>query len=293
MSYSDIRNDYIADEPVSASDLNLRGDILRSQLVSAVDALGIGVIHAGDFLAGTDSVAAGGAVIRSDDGTPVIVRSGASLPIPARGDFEYLHLVLRKPEIDDSAGTNSVRGAAPVLRVSEDEEEPDAILLAMWDGTQWVDKRPLSKLAQIESLLADVGYDADARAIGTINERLAALEGDGDDDAAGGLLAQFNAFKNAQLATNADFAARLVALEKLLGVEVTGNTRDLDRYAIRNDMRQDVAIAQLKPDFSLIADGSIFVPGTAGDGEQFGNGVTARDVHSGNTVIDAEKGEER
>ena len=175
MSYQ-IKTDYNSTTRVSSVDLNLRGDILQAQLPGAFESLGIGVLRATDLQVGTSAVAPGGAIIRNEAGVPIYVRVPNALPIPARGNGEYLHLVLRVPEFEDGPGTNSTRGAAPVLRVSEDEEEPDALLLAQWDGTKWADRRPRSNMALLEELQDDVGYDDDARGKGTVNERIERFE---------------------------------------------------------------------------------------------------------------------
>ena len=197
MSY-EIKTDYVSTTPVSSVDMNLRGDILQAQLPGAFEALGVGVLRATDLLAGTSTVAPGGAIIRNESGVPIYVRVPDTLPIPARGDGEYLHLVLRVPEYDDTQGTNSARGALPTLRISEDEEEPDALLLAQWDGEQWLDRRPLSNLALLAQLESDLGYDDDARDKGNVNERLAQLETpvDPTDPDVGITPVAFNALQN-------------------------------------------------------------------------------------------------
>ncbi len=216
MSYN-IKTDYAFDSIIDEDDLNLRGDILQAQLPGAFEALGVGVLRASDLLAGTSTVAPGGAIIRTESGVPIYVRVPDTLPIPARGDGEYLHLVLRVPEFEDTQGTNSARGALPTLRVSEDEEEPDALLLAQWVETQWVDRRPRSKIALLEELQADIGYDDEAREKGTVNERLAQFEAADPTDPNADFNAQvaFIALQN-RIAQNENTIAALAAQIALL-----------------------------------------------------------------------------
>lgn len=288
-----IKRDYIPNQPVVANDLNARGDILASQLPGALLALGAGVTGAPDLLV-TSEVAAGGAIILSNDGTPVFVRVPNALVIPARDANVYLHLALRVP-IDataDNAATNSMRGAAPVLLLSEDDEEPDALLLAEWDGAAWEDRRTFSALGLLSQLQGDIGYDATIRALGSIAARLTALEADPADPDAGVTPGAFNNLKDrvaALEAANADLNARI---DEIAGPS-QGTSAALRRYEMRDIARLETEDVKTRPAFSLDIDGSVFVAGLAGNGEDYGNGVSARDVHSGNTIVDEERGEER
>lgn len=195
MSYG-LKTNYSQATPVSPGDLNRRADVIQAQLPGAFDALGVGILGAGDLLVDNvnDEIAAGRALVLGSDDILVYVLVPAAVPIPLRSDETYLHLALRVPDAiggpGDTSGTDSKRGAPPVPLLSDTDDEPDALLLAEWDGSTWVDRRPKSRLVALEAdvaqLKADVGYDASARAIGTVAARLLLLAGSGEGGEGGG-----------------------------------------------------------------------------------------------------------
>ena len=276
MSYN-IKTDYAFDSVIDEDDLNLRGDILQAQLPGAFEALGIGVMHANDLLAGTSNVAPGNAIIRNEAGVPVYVRVPNALPIPARGEGEFLQVVLRVAEQDDLQGTSSARGAPPILRVSEDEEEPDSLLLAQWDGAQWVDRRPKSALALLSQLQDDIGYDATIRELGSLAVRLAALEAPldetGDD---------FNvrAALNAQKARIDALALELAELKDKTNEGAVITIRETPSNLIINSGKMIAELAHLNPTNSRQFIAGVDMPGKTGDAQDW-NGVAAPVVRIG------------
>jgi hypothetical protein len=187
MSYG-IKNNYGYGIAVSPGDLNRRADVLQAQLPGAFTGLGAGVFGLGELLVDTPlagQVSAGSALVLNSEGVLVYVHVPEPLFIPVRSDELYLHLALRVPDPADSygdtAGTDSLRGAPPNLLLSENEEETDALLLASWNGTAWVDERVFSLPADTAQLHLDLA---------ALTARLAALEagtGGGEDGGEGGI----------------------------------------------------------------------------------------------------------
>ena len=296
-----LKNNYSIGVPVSPSDLNRRADILSAQLPGAVGLLGVGVVGPNDLLiSGTGTgtnVAPGQAVIESADGTPVYVRVPSALPVPARGAGEnYLHLALRVPltigNTSDTQGTDTLRGAAPVLLLSADDIETDALRLANWNGASWTDARVFTLMGALRLAVSDLGYDAAARVKGTVNARLDALTtpvAAGSSGSFASLQSQVNALK-AALDTQ---ATQIAVLQGKIGTPgLESAVDDINRYEVRELARHGVELTKLDAHFSTLTDDSIFVPGTAGNGEDLGNGLSARDVHSGNTALDLDGGSE-
>ncbi|RYG75448.1 hypothetical protein EON80_00640 [bacterium] len=210
-----LKNNYASGVQVSPGDLNRRADVLQSQLPGAFRAFGPGVFELDDLLVNSPTsgqISAGNALILNSDGILVYVQVPAAASIPVRDDELYLHLALRVPNAiggpGDTAGTDSRRGAAPVFLLSENEEETDALLLASWDGTGWVDARTFSASAQMQQIQADIGYDATQRAKGSLASRLDALSAPIDPGSDGPTAAQFAALQG-------DLAAALVRIATL------------------------------------------------------------------------------
>lgn len=298
MSYG-LKTNYAPGVAVSPGDLNRRADVLQAQLPGAFQALGAGVFEPAALLVNspTGKVAPGSALIENHDGVLVYVSVPNALSIPARAGETYLHLALRVPSPiggpEDTAGTDSLRGAIPRLQLSDDEEETDALLLARWDSGAWVDARPFSLPAQFQQVVADLGYSEADRAKGTVATRLNTLFGTGGDDEESeevSLRAEVSALK----ASVADLQALVATLSEKIGLPGTISTvEDLDRYLHRDVARLEVESVLQNPSFSLEIDASVAIPGIAGNGDDLGSGLTARDVHSGNTTWDEVEGEER
>lgn len=245
MTYG-LKNTYAIGVPVSPADLNRRADVIQSQLPGAFRAFGPGVFELDDLLVNTPTagqISAGAALILNSDGILVYVSVPAAASIPARTDELYLHLALRVIDSADigtpadTAGTDSRRGAAPVLLLSENEEETDALLLASWDGTGWIDARTLSASAQLQLVQSDIGYDATERAKGTLAARLNALSDPIDPDSDGPTAAQFAALQ--ELVTSQ--GNRIASLE----AEVTAlqtNAAGIDYPAELDQLADEVAI---------------------------------------------------
>ena len=175
-----LKRDYSVATPVSAGDLNRRARVIASQLPGALRgaALSAGVFplwnplpgssldalvadlvaHAGEALKVSKSgtifrAGAGAAVIEAnaDLGTaPLLYTQTAQLsvaaPEPDDDEVMYVHLALQLPDDPLSPGVlDSTVGDAPVLLVSDIEQEPGALLLASFsnaDGLQ--DRRTFS-----------------------------------------------------------------------------------------------------------------------------------------------------
>lgn len=94
--------------------------------------------------------------------------------------------------------------------------------------------------------------------------------------------------------TSEDHEERISNLEELSGANGgesladTGPDRDLNRITARLETR----MARLAPIYQNETDSSLFIGGIAGDGYELENGVTGRDIHSGNTTVDLLTGEE-
>jgi hypothetical protein len=207
MSYG-IKTNYLLSTPVSPVDLNRRGDVLQAQLPGALRAAGgrPGVLPPVDYdfsaappildlTVDDDTVTAGAALINSETAGAFIFVSvpEPGLLIPDRGDGLYLHLALRLVADgsiggpSDTKGTDSRRGAVPVLLISEDADETDALLLAAWNDVdeKWDDAREFVSVAALALALtqiqSDLGYDEDQRAKGTVAARLDGLEDTGTE----------------------------------------------------------------------------------------------------------------
>ena len=209
-----VRADYVSDGPVSAADLNRRARILSSQLPGALRAgsLSAGVfplwepdesLNPSELLAdlaaaagaallvtksGTDfSVAPGAAAILHPAGALVATQTeGLSAEIPPGVRPFFVHLLLRIPAIVNAPGAaDSLMGSSPILKVSEEESEEGGLLLASYDGAIVTDRRrftaPVMLALSLLEARADLGYDAEARAIGDVAKRLTNLEGGGGE----------------------------------------------------------------------------------------------------------------
>jgi hypothetical protein len=295
MSYG-LKNNYALGVAVSPADLNRRADVLQAQLPGAMRGLGTGVFGLGQLLVGrpvAEQISPGDALIENGDGVLVYVHVPTALYIPQRGAETYLHLALRVPPAGggpgDSAGTDSRRGAAPSLLLSENEDETDAILLAAWNGTAWIDARPLAAPALLELARADIDYDPAERAKGTLSERLNALSIPVDLGSGGPTAAQFGALQ----ALVASQGVRLEALEaQMAALQSDGTTDDFPSF--EDQLADEIAInraglAEVNP--SAIERGQIsVVMANAGHGQFDGPDYSPTTGVAGELTFDEDDG---
>ena len=92
-------------------------------------------------------------------------------------------------------------------------------------------------------------------------------------------------------------AAQDIRIDEIAGPS-EGSAANTDRFLKRDVARLEEIAARANAGDSLFMDASVVVAGVAGNGEflgvdEFGDDVRAKDVHSGNTTLDAVRNEER
>lgn len=299
--------------------------VLNAQVSGVLGALGTGVaawpsretaLRVSADASGL-TLARGIALVQSEDHGVVVIGtpsdqffSWASLGVNygdalANGDALFVYATAIFSANDDTGEGDSRFDNSFDLLVGDEEDHDAAIPLAQisFDSPLVAtDQRPfldwLKLVDEIEQLRADIGYDAAARALGSVHSRLQLLEGGGQSG---------NPSQNPTVLI-AQLSAKVTALETLIvamqeQLERLGGASDGSADVTARFLNRDIAGLQVMavhadPQNALRMDAAVFIPGTAGNGEilgadEWGSPIVARDVHIGNTVLDEIRGEQR
>ncbi len=291
-----LKNNFVRGADVGARYLNRVGNVLSAQVPGALEAIGEGVFGAADFevsnVGGTIVVAAGRASVRHTRGHLVVVQSQDEIEpiVPAAVGSDPRYVQLQLLDLVNPGDPDTTEGSAPTIVVTADESVPNAQLLAeidsaggVTDRRRYVDSYVL--FARIAQLEADVGYDAAARAKGSVDERINALGAGTDDNgqpATEVTLAMFNALK-AQLAA---LHAQIAVLKAQNGLDAPLTLRLNGRVEELRAEHSRLALSTMRelPRTAQRLNSAIVVGGLAGNDELLPDGTHQKAVYLGGSL---------